>query len=457
MTDPRIFRYREAALAMAHGRFGVQVPLAPRDEVAELGEALVELGQSLERRFQELETLRHLTERINAGFVLDEVLNHVYETFHTAIPFDRIGFALLEDGGRTLRAYWARSEARDIRISKGYAQPMENSSLQEVLRTGQPRILNDLEEYLALHPQSDSTRRIVAEGVRSSLTCPLIAFGKAVGFIFFSSARAGTYRDLHVGLFLQIAGQLSVILEKSRLYQQLAEANLAKSKLIGVVAHDLRNPIGVVKGYADLVATGMLGPVSAEQRDVLGTIAGNCEHLLEMVNDLLDVSLIESGHLRLRLEEADLETYLQRLRSGHELLGRAKSITVELVVERPLPQVVFDGGRVAQVLGNLVTNAIKYSHPKTRVTVRVRPHGDGVVIDVRDEGQGIPQEELSRLFTDFGRASVQPTAGERSTGLGLAISRRVVEAHGGRIWVESEVGKGSTFSFSLPRCPPAPA
>ena len=457
MTDPRIAQYREAARAMAQGCFAVPVPIAPADEVGELGSALVELGRSLERRFQELEALRHLTERINAGFVLDEVLNHVYERFHAIIPYDRIGFSLLEDEGRTLRAYWARSEAPEIRISKGYAQPMAGSSLLEVMRTGQPRILNDLEAYLAEHPRSDSTQRIVAEGVRSSLTCPLVAFGKPVGFIFFSSTRPGTYRDLHVGLFLQVAGQLSVILEKSRVYQQLAEANQAKSRLIGAVAHDLRSPIGVVMGYADLLAAGLLGPVPAEQRDVLGTIKGTCEHLLEIVNDLLDVSVIESGQLRLRTEETDVEPYLRGLHAGNELLARSKSITLELVVERPLPLVVLDPRRIAQVLNNLVTNAVKYSHPGTRVVVAVRPRGDGVEIAVRDEGQGIAPEEVSRLFKEFGRASAKPTAGERSIGLGLAISRRVVEAHGGRIWVESEVEKGSTFSFSLPRHPPAPA
>lgn len=457
MVDPRIAELRDAAAEMLKGRFDVEVPVAPPDELGQLGLALHDLARALERRFRELATLAELTERINAGFVLDEILNHVYETFRTIIPYDRIGFSLLEEGGQVVRAYWARSEATLIQIGKGYAQPMEGSSLQEIVRTGRPRILNDLEAYLAEHPKSDSTGRIVVEGIRSSLTCPLIALGRPVGFIFFSSMRPGTYRDVHVELFLQIAGQLSVIVEKGRLYQRLAELDRAKSKLIGVVAHDLRNPLGVILGYTDLLTGGILGPLAPKQREVLETVADACDRMLALVNDLLDVSAIQSGQLHLRPEETELEPYLRRLHGANALLAEAKSIAVDLVVERAVPTIVMDGARIAQVLTNLVTNAIKFSHPNTRVTVRARPAGDGVEIAVRDQGLGIPKDELSRLFTEFGRASVQPTAGEKSTGLGLAISRRVVEAHGGQIWVESEVGKGSTFSFSLPHHPPGSA
>ena len=455
--DPRISELREAAEEMLKGRFDVEVPMAPPDELGQLGLALYDLARALERRFKELATLANLTERINAGFVLEEILNHVYETFHSIIPYDRIGFSLLEDGGQVVRAHWARSEAPLIQIQKGYAQAMEGSSLQEIVRTGRPRILNNLVEYLAEHPKSDSTSRIVVEGIRSSLTCPLIALGRPVGFLFFSSQQPDTYRDVHVALFLQIAGQLSVIVEKGRLYQQLAELDRAKSKLIGVVAHDLRNPLGVIQGYADLLDAEVLGPLTPKQREALETITSVCDRMVERVTDLLDVSAIQSGQLHLRPEETELEPYLRRLQGANALLAQAKSIAVELAVEQPLPTVVMDGSRIAQVLNNLVTNALKYSHPSTRVTIRARPSGNGVEIAVSDQGLGIPKEELSRLFTEFGRASVQPTAGEKSTGLGLAISRRVVEAHGGQIWVESEVGKGSTFSFSLPCRPPGTA
>lgn len=227
MIDKRISAYREAALEMAKGHFNLDIPVGPESdgEVAQLGRALLHLCQTLEGKFSEISTLNTVTMQANAGIVIEEVLNCIYESFRPIIPFDRIGFALLEQKGRILRSRWCRSESGELRLRRGYAAPMEGSSLNTIIQTGQPRILNDLDQYLKEHPNSDSTRRIHAEGVRSSLTCPLIAMGRPIGFLFFSSFTPHTYADVHIDLFLQIAGQLAVILEKSRLYERLEETN----------------------------------------------------------------------------------------------------------------------------------------------------------------------------------------------------------------------------------------
>jgi PAS domain S-box-containing protein len=169
------------------------------------------------------ESLADLAAGVDAGLLIEEVLDHVFETFRTVIPFERIGCALIEDGGRTLRSVYARSLASEIELPVGYSGPLKGSSLQSVLETKRPRILNDLEAYLREHPDSESTQRVVAEGIRSSLTCPLISMGKPVGFLFFSSSRPRTYSDLHVETYLGIAERLSLILEKGRLYQELTE------------------------------------------------------------------------------------------------------------------------------------------------------------------------------------------------------------------------------------------
>lgn len=140
-------------------------------------------------REEELKALLHITEKINAGKVLDEVLDYAYGSLRSVIPYHRIGFSLLEENNTVLRVYWVRSEASELRLGKDYSAAINGSSLENVLQTGEPRILNDLETYLKVHPDSDSTRRIVGEGMRSSLTCPLIASGKAIGFLFFSILR----------------------------------------------------------------------------------------------------------------------------------------------------------------------------------------------------------------------------------------------------------------------------
>ena len=230
MVDPRITRYRDAALAMKQGRFIVDVPVGQEDEVGQLGKALGELGRVLEAQFEQIQALARITERVNAGLILDEVLSYVFESFRPLIPYERIGFSLLEDHGRIVRARWARSDAPEMKITAGYSQPIAGSSLQQIIQTGRPRILNDLVAYLQEHPNSESTQLIIEEGMRSSLTCPLIALGKPVGFMFFSSVQPNTYRNAHVELFLQIAGQLATIVEKSRLYQELVELNQLKDR-----------------------------------------------------------------------------------------------------------------------------------------------------------------------------------------------------------------------------------
>ena len=449
-TDPRILHYRRAARQMQGGDFSVDIQAGGGDELGELGQELQRLARRLEQRFHEFQTLALVTEEINAGLVLDEVLDRVFDSFRPIIPYNRIGCALLEQNDAMLRARWAKSDAAVLRIGKGFAAPMKGSSLQRILDTGEPRILNDLEAYLREHPASTATSLIVQEGVRSSLTCPLIAMGKPVGFLFFSSMQRDTYRDAHVATFMQIAGQLSVIVEKSKLYQQLLELNELKNRFLGIAAHDLRNPLAAVIGFADLLANARLGPITEQQRVAVGHIDRAAAVMLALVNDLLDLSAIESGKLTLRRQPTELRSYLTSCHESNSLLAQGKNITLKLDVPSELPAVEIDPDRMSQVLGNLIGNAIKYSFPGTTTWLRASKVGNEVHLAVADEGQGIPEADLSKLFQEFGKASVRPTAGEKSTGLGLAICRRIVEAHKGRIWCESQVGKGSTFTVAIP-------
>ena len=450
MTDPRIIKYRDVAQAMKKGEFRVKVPIEGDDEIAQLGHALIDLGKTLESKFDEIAKLLKITEEVNAGLMLEEVLNHVYDSFRPIIPYDRIGFALLEEEGKIVRSLWVRSESPIIKLSAGYQAPLEGSSLQKIIQNGRPRILNDLKTYFERHPRSDSTRRIVEEGMQSSLTCPLIANGKPIGYVFFSSMQPNTYKDVHIDLFLQIAGQLSVIVEKGRLYQQLVKLNELKDKFLGMAAHDLRNPITVVKGYLAILLDNLLGNIPDPQREIMAKMDKACETMLALINDLLDVSAIEAGELKLKPRQVDLSEFLSECYESNRILAKPKGIELQLALHPPLPQAWIDSDRINQVVNNLITNALKFSHPKTTVTLEAKTKENQVEISVTDQGQGIPKEEIPKIFREFGRVSVRPTAGESSTGLGLAIVKRIVKAHNGQIWVESEVGKGSTFTFSLP-------
>lgn len=226
--DPRIPKLVEAAEALRDGRYGVDVPgSGAPDDVGRLGTAIRDLSLSLERRFREIGELDAIARRVNSGLLLDDVLDDFYREARDIFPYDRIGFSLLEEDGRLVRARWARSELGPLLLGQGYAARLEGSSLETILRTGRPRILNDLAAYLEAKPDSESTRLVVQEGVRSSLTCPLVANGVPIGFLFFSSRHVGAYRDAHVEAYQRIASQLSVIVEKGRLISELSEQKAA--------------------------------------------------------------------------------------------------------------------------------------------------------------------------------------------------------------------------------------
>jgi signal transduction histidine kinase len=449
MTDTRISKFRRAAAAFRQHEFGAEIPVGPLDEVGLLGQELSSLGQELGKQFEQMQILLQITGQINSGLVLDEVLNQVYTSFRPLLPYDRIGFSLLEENNRVVRATWTKSEAEDVRIAPGFEQRLEGSSLQQVIETGRPRIINDLKEYLGRNPGSVSTKLIVAEGMRSSLTCPLLALGKPIGFMFFSSMQPRTYQDVHIEIFQQIAGQLALIVEKGRLYQKLLELNQLKNKFLGIAAHDLRGPLSVIQKFAEVLLEDLIGPTSEQQKDMLRRIARVSENTYLLVSDLLDVSTIESGQLKIDFQLTDLPSFLGGVYEAHRILAQAKKMELVLEVPQGLPPLSMDPERITQVLNNLITNAIKFSQPHTTIILRAALSDKGVEIAVEDQGPGIPEEELPKIFKDFGKTSVRPTAGERSTGLGLAIARRVTEAHGGRLTVRSQVGKGSVFTLHL--------
>jgi signal transduction histidine kinase len=449
MTDERLAAYRQATAAMRHGQFDIDLPIGPVDEVGQLGIELGQLAATLEQRFRQFMLLLRVTERINSGILLDEVLDYVYSSFRGPIPYDRIGCALIEDGN-SLRAAWARTDYPDLKIYKGYNLPLGATSLGQLLDARSPRIINDLEEYARTHPASESTVRMLEEGIRSSLTCPLVADGKAVGFLFFSSRRRNTYRDLHTQVFQQIAGHLAHIIEKARLYEQLVRLNAERNRFLGMAAHDLRSPLSGINGLLHLMRDDP--SLSEENRKMVDLMIGACEGMVPLLDDLLDLSAIEAGTIKLSFAPVSVRPFFEKVVAFNASLARAKGTEIKLECAPAVSDTVcWDPQRVAQVITNLVSNAVKYSPPHSVVRVEVAPAPGGrLMVRVVDQGPGIAPEEQAALFHPYSRTSARPTGGEKSTGLGLAIAQRVVTAHGGEIGLERKVGSGSVFWFTLP-------
>jgi two-component system sensor histidine kinase/response regulator len=238
--------------------------------------------------------------------------------------------------------------------------------------------------------------------------------------------------------------------QQKLLVEQLSKANAAKDRFLGMCAHDLRNPLSSIRGLAELMVEDAIGPLSAEQKEIVQTIHGASQSMLQLVNELLDVATIEAGHLKLAKEPTSVVEIVERSVHLSNIEAAKKNTRIEMVKVGGDPKVDVDRNKIRQVVDNLISNAVKYSPRGSVITVLIQSDDTGAGFAVRDSGPGIPESERHKLFKDYGRLSSVPTGGEKSTGLGLAISRKIVEAHNGTIGVENIPGRGAEFVVRLP-------
>jgi signal transduction histidine kinase len=238
--------------------------------------------------------------------------------------------------------------------------------------------------------------------------------------------------------------------QQRQLVAQLITANAAKNRLLGMVAHDLRNPLASIRGLADFLSDGTVGELTVDQLDLVKTIQETSQSMLTMVNELLDQSVIESGELKIHQEMRPIAELLNKSVYLNNINAAKKGSVIELEGIDAETELNMDGDKVKQVIDNLLSNAIKFSPPHSIIRVAVQKNADGVSVLVRDQGPGIPENERHKLFKDFSQTSVKPTGGEKSTGLGLAICKRIMESHGGSIAAENDPTGGSIFRFTLP-------
>lgn len=237
---------------------------------------------------------------------------------------------------------------------------------------------------------------------------------------------------------------------------ELDALNAQKNQFLGMAAHDLRNPLGVILAYSEILIDEGRERFRPDENELLEAIHDSSQFMLRLVEELLDIAKIESGTLHLDLKEVDLAALVRQTVSRNQRLAVRKGISLSVECGPDIGMVLLDAGKIEQVVNNLLTNAIKFSPGGTAVSLTLARGDGGILLSVSDQGPGIPASEHQKIFQPFARAkSVQTTAGESSTGLGLAIVRKLVEGHGGRIWVESEVGHGSTFHVLLPEKEPA--
>jgi GAF domain-containing protein len=326
------------------------------------------------------------------------------------------------------------------------------TGLGEAIAQRQPLQVADILQ----RPSNPLRDAAIAAGLRAGLIVPLFGSEGPLGALVLQRRRPGEFPAAVVNLMQSFADQSAIALENARLFNEIAQksreleiASQHKSQFVANMSHELRTPLAAILGYAELMQEGFYEPQGSKSLDALTRIRSNGKHLLGLINTVLDIAKIESGQFSLNMAEYALDGVVETVRAATESLAQNKNLVLKTEVARSLPVGFGDEQRLTQVLLNLVGNAIKFTD-SGEVHVTAKAVNGHFNLSVTDTGPGIPAEHQTRIFDQFHQVDSSNTKAKGGTGLGLAIAKQIVEMHGGRIWVESTLGKGSIFRMELP-------
>jgi len=407
---------------------------------------LNELRESLDQQTSTADVLKVIS---RSTFDLQAVLNTLTESAARLCEADMAQIMRPKENGFYSAANFGHTPEYSRLIKNFTFQPGRGSVTGRVLLEGKP---NQIADVLA-----DSEYNVpLLGGFRTHLGVPLLREGKPIGVILLSRKVVKPFDARQIELVATFADQAVIAIENVRLFdeiqdksRQLEEASKHKSQFLANMSHELRTPLNAILGYTELMADGAYGEPSEKMTAVLKRLESNGRHLLGLINDVLDLSKIEAGQLVLDLNDYSLQGVTHTVHSAVEPLAADKKLAFKVEVAPDLPPGRGDERRLTQVLLNLVGNAIKFTD-SGEVSINVVVSDGAFKVAVRDTGPGISAVDQAKLFQEFQQADNSITRKKGGTGLGLAISKRIIEMHGGRIWIDSTIGQGSVFSFTIP-------
>jgi len=410
--------------------------------------------RALAQRVEELTHLydiaRNVASTLDRDKLFDLLTAQISDMFHVEAG----SLLLLDEEAEELRfvASWLgeHKPLRGIKLALG------QGIAGQVVLSQEPTIVHDAYSDPNFYSQVDEETGFVT---RSILCVPLLVQERCIGVIELLNKLDGHFNQEDEERLCNVASSVAVALENTRLYQEAKELHEAKSRFVATMATQLRSPLTAIKGYSDMILSGVLAESEETQIEGIKQINANADHLITLMEDLLDIARLETGETQLDLRPVSLRDSTIQIVSSLEQRLKDKELRLTVKVSQRLPLVSADQARINQVLSSLLMNAYLYTLPKGRITIEAqsqsgrwpqREGDDWVIMSVSDTGIGIAPEDQPKVFERFFRADHPLVQHRPGRGLSLSIAKSLVELHGGRIWFESEPGKGSTFSFSLP-------
>ena len=385
--------------------------------------------------FEKYQLLVEITCELSSTHNLDELLKRIV---HAAADLSGVEAAsiLLYDENRN-QLHFQSSTNLDTPLMRGLIVPVEGSLAGEIVRTRKPLIVNNTDD----DPRHfDLVGKVAKFDTRSLLGVPMITKQKVVGVLEAVNKLEGNFTEEDLAILNALGSQAGVAIQNVQLYQQ--------SDLISEMVHELRTPLQSLSTAAHLIARPDIS--DKQQQKIIETIQSETNRLTNMTSTFLDVALLESGRHQFKIKKIEIGELLEEVAELTRSSMEDKGIRLEMKIETPMPRVYGDTDKLKQVIFNLLSNATKYNQPGGINTINAYSTDTEVIFSVRDTGIGIERQHLPSLFTKFYRV---PGADRwaKGTGLGLSISKKIVDAHGGTISVDSEAGKGTLFTVKLPR------